>query len=68
MDLKARFRDELEGPAIVCATFIPKKRFSNSTQYVLGYKGVLKFEYEPELFETIMKLKNASANGDGTLC
>ncbi len=60
LDLKARFRDELEGHAIVCATFIPKMRFSNSTQYVLGNKGVLKFEYDPELYETIMKLKNAS--------
>ena len=60
LDLKARFRDELEGPAVVCATFVPKMRFSNSTQYVLGNKGVLKFEYDPELYETIMKLKNVS--------
>lgn len=62
LDLKARWRGDIEGKVIVCATYYPQKRFSNGTQYVLGDRGVLKFEYDPELFETIMKLKNSKGS------
>ena len=34
LDLKARFRDELEGPAIVCATFIPTARFQKMNSHL----------------------------------
>lgn len=65
LDLKARYWDEPEGPTIVCSTFIPKMKYSNSTQYVLGNRGVLKFDYDPELYGTILKLKNMSDHGVG---
>lgn len=57
VNLRFVHRLQLSGKSIVCSTFIPQKKYSNSVEYDIGEQGCIKIKYDASVYQQLLKIR-----------